>query len=293
MKRRSNVVLAPAKINLALAVTDRRPDGYHSLETVFQSISLADRVKVVLTGKEGISCSCGDLSGDQNLAYQAAKLFLERYKMLVPTGNPVGTDIYIEKNIPLQAGLAGGSSDGAAVLRALNALLDNPFSPDSLLELAQECGSDTAFCLRGGTQWGKGTGTSLSELPALPEMDILLVKPPGGISTAEAYRIFDQIGVCASLDKDEWISLLKSQDKQQIAGRLTNALEQAAFRLLPEIADIKNKMIQEGCLGALMSGSGSAVFGILEDQNKGQEIAGKFHAQGYVHTWLVKTISKT
>lgn len=292
MGEKSIEVLAPAKINLALAVSAKRADGYHSLETVFQSISLVDRVKVTLKKSRGISCFCGDLSGEKNLAYQAARLFVEQCQVEGLSGGQAGIEIAIEKKIPVQAGLAGGSSDAASVLRALNILFSCPFSYDTLLELAKKCGSDAAFCLKGGTQWGEGTGTDLKDLPPAPEMDILLVKPSRGISTAEAFRIYDEIGEYSALNMDLWVDLLKAQDRKTIAMKLSNSLEKAAFRLLPELIGIKELLLRGGCLGALMSGSGSAVFGIVQNQDKGKEIAELLMAKGISGTWLVKTTNE-
>jgi 4-diphosphocytidyl-2-C-methyl-D-erythritol kinase len=290
MKKLSSVVLAPAKINLALAVTAKRADGFHSLQTVFQSISLVDRVKVTIKN-QGIACYCGDLSGEKNLAYKAAQVFLEQYKAMDLLKGPVGVEITIEKNIPLQAGLAGGSSNAAAVLRAMNILFSSPFSYEKLLEIAKKCGSDTAFCLKGGTQWGEGTGTDLTELPSAPEMDILLVKPSQGISTAFAYQIFDEVGEYSTLSKNLWADLLKAKEPKLIGRNLSNSLERAAICLLPEIARIKDLLLQGGCHGALLSGSGSTVFGIVQDKKQGKEIAKLLSDQGFVNTWLVKTIN--
>ncbi|HHV63754.1 MAG TPA: 4-(cytidine 5'-diphospho)-2-C-methyl-D-erythritol kinase [Peptococcaceae bacterium] len=291
MIEKSLTLDAPAKINLSLAITGKRTDGYHNLQTIFQSVSLADRVQVTLTKTKDISCLCGNLSGEQNLAYQAARLFWDSYQTSVPGVSLSGIEIKIEKNIPLQAGLAGGSSDAAAVLRALNLLSGNPFSMTELLWLACRCGSDTAFCLRGGTQWGEGTGTDLSPLPPAPKMDMVLAKPEGGISTAEAYRLFDESCRYASLERELWVKLLKEGATDKIGQHLFNSLEKVAFQLLPEIKVIKDIMLQEGCLGALMSGSGSAVFGIAKNKEHGQKVVQALQEKGVRHTWLVKTLN--
>jgi len=291
MKNDSLVVPAPAKINLSLAVTDKRADGFHGLATVFQSISLFDRVEVKLTN-QGIACWCGNLSGEGNLAHKAAQAFFQQLYANGETRSTAGVEIIIDKKIPWQAGLGGGSSDAAAVLRALNTLLDNALSDDQLLQCAKMCGSDTAFCLKGGTQWGEGTGTDLSDLPPSPEMHLLLVKPSTGVNTADAYQVFDKVGNYATLDKKLWVELLRGKDLKRIGENLTNSLETAAFQLLPEIRWIKEQLIRGGCLGALMSGSGSTVFGILEDERQGKQLAAQFANLGIFQTWLVKTIEK-
>lgn len=291
MENKSAVVSAPAKINLALAIHARRNDGYHSMETVFQSVSLSDRVKVAIRKKQGITCLCGGLSGEGNLAYRAAKLFIEQFKTLESSAEEAGVQIKIEKRIPVQAGLAGGSTDAAAVLRALNYLFDYPFSYNTLIEIAKKCGSDTPFCLKGGTQWGAGTGTDLEELPPAPAMDILIVKPYQGISTVEAYRVFDEIGEYASLNKNLWIDILNKKDIVSISQELSNSLEKAAFKLLPDIIRIKQVLLAGGALGALMSGSGSAVFGIVQDKKHGRKIAKLLADRGFKETWLVQTVN--
>ncbi|UWG97721.1 4-(cytidine 5'-diphospho)-2-C-methyl-D-erythritol kinase [Dehalobacter sp. DCM] len=288
MKELSMNMLAPAKINLALAITDKRPDGYHGLETIFQTVALYDRVNVAFKGK-GISCFCGELSGNINLAYQAARTFLEVYEAM-GFGHIPGVEITIEKQIPMQAGLAGGSSDAATVLIAINQLAGNPLTYEQLLECAKKCGSDTAYCLRGGTQWGEGTGTILEELPPAPEMDILLVKPRQGVSTAEAYRLFDDQGRFANLEKDVWFDVLRSADVPRIGQLLANNLESAVFKLVPEISTLKALLLEGGCMGALMSGSGSAVFGIIKDVEQGEKMRRILLDEGFNHHWLVKTI---
>ncbi|MCM1565075.1 MAG: 4-(cytidine 5'-diphospho)-2-C-methyl-D-erythritol kinase [Dehalobacter sp. 4CP] len=288
MKENSVVVLAPAKINLALAVNDIRADGYHSLETVFQSVSLFDRVEITLQGG-GISCLCGELSGEKNLAYQAAGLFLDEYKTRTSGAIP-GVEIKIEKHIPLQAGLAGGSSDAAAVLIGLNRLLSNPFSYEHLVGLAKQCGSDTAFCLLGGTAWGEGTGSELQELPPAPEMDIILVKPEQGVSTADAYRLFDKRAEFSKLNQQRWVSVLSAARIDTIGRMLSNDLENIVFDLVPKISVLKRLLLEGGCLGALMSGSGSTMFGIVKDYSQGEKMRKVLAEKGYHQTWLVKTI---
>ncbi|KUO60510.1 MAG: 4-diphosphocytidyl-2C-methyl-D-erythritol kinase [Gracilibacter sp. BRH_c7a] len=281
--------IAPAKINLALAVTGLRADGFHMIQTVFQTISLFDRIEVELKG-EGITCACGDLSGESNLAYKAAASFIEELKGKQNISGNMGITITIEKNIPLQAGLAGGSADAAAVLRGLNKLYSHPFSYEELLEIAASCGSDTAFCLKGGTQWGEGTGTNLTKLPQAPELNLLLVKPIKGVNTSEAYRLFDETGEISFLDKDLWADVLQKGDGEQIGKLMVNSLEKSAFMLVPEIKHIKELLLEGGCWGALMSGSGSAVFGILPDIETGIGLTKSLVNEGFLETWIVKTI---
>lgn len=283
MKEDCLVAFAYAKINLGLTVREKRPDGYHELQTVMQTIGLYDTVKLSLAGCE-IKCICGGLSGPKNLAYQAAERFMKGLNL------HKGVRIEIKKKIPIQAGLAGGSSDAAAVLRGLNHLLNKPYSQEELLELANQLGSDVAFCLQGGTQWAEGRGEKLFALPAAPEMDIILVKPWQGINTGESYHRFDQLGKEHPLNFEAWQEALSSLSIERIASLLSNDLEIGSQSLLPEIADVKKGLMEAGCYNALMSGSGSAVFGIAHSAAQAQDIALSFKNKGY-SVWVTKTIT--
>lgn len=282
-------ILAPAKINLALAVTGLRDDGFHNLQTVFQTISLYDCVRVELK-KEGLSCSCGEYSGEQNLAYRAVDLFL---KELALNGTPIDAGIHIDikKNIPVQAGLGGGSSDAAAALQAANEIFDKPLSAVELLKIAQLCGSDTAFCFLQGTYWGEGTGINLERLPDISRMNIVLVKPQKGVDTREAYRLFDILGQCTSLDKEKWLTAIQTASIDLISDLLYNSLESVSIRLVPEIGLLKSIMLEEGCLGTLMSGSGSAVFGIVRDYERGIAVKRRLFNEGFNKVWQVQTVN--
>ncbi|WP_425805795.1 4-(cytidine 5'-diphospho)-2-C-methyl-D-erythritol kinase [Desulfitobacterium sp. Sab5] len=283
MKEDCLVTFAYAKVNLGLAVREKRQDGYHELQSVMQTIGLYDTIKLSLTGCE-IECICGGLSGPKNLAYQAAERFIGGLNL------EKGIRIEIKKKIPIQAGLAGGSSDAAATLRGLNHLLNKPYSQEELLELANQLGSDVAFCLQGGTQWAEGRGERLFALPAAPEMDIILVKPWQGINTGESYRRFDQLGKEHPLNLETWQEALSALSIERIASLLSNDLEIGSQSILPEIADIKKDLREAGCYNALMSGSGSAVFGIARSETQARDIALSFKNKGY-SVWVTKTIT--
>lgn len=278
-------ILAYAKINLALAVAGRREDGFHELETVMQSIELHDIVQVRQKGR-GMVCQCGELSGPGNLAYKAAEVFLEYW------GKPENIEINIAKHIPLQAGLAGGSSDAAATLLALNELFARPFNLLILKEMAEKCGADVPFCLLGGTKWAAGKGEKLEELPAAPRLELVLVKPEAGVNTGEAYRRFDAAGKSTRLERSRWETVLQGGSVLELAGLLSNDLEQVSLELVPEISGIKQLLLQKGCLGALMSGSGSAVFGIARDEVHASEVAGIMLKKGYTNVWRTRTFNK-
>ena len=273
---------AYAKLNLALAIHGIREDGYHELQSVMQSIDLHDIVRVRRRG-EKVVCRCGDLSGPGNIAYKAAVLFLEQL------GQFDGLEIEIIKNIPVQAGLAGGSTDAAATLRLLNQLYGEPLSQEELLALARRCGTDVAFCLRGGTRWATGRGERLEELPSAPELHLVLVKPLAGVKTREAYLRFDLVGQGGRLTKTNWEKALLQNSTQQIADLLYNDLELASTQIVPEILVLKQHLLEAECYGALMSGSGSCVFGIAQGKQHALEVAGQLRKKGFKNVWVTRT----
>ncbi|KLU62061.1 4-diphosphocytidyl-2-C-methyl-D-erythritol kinase [Peptococcaceae bacterium CEB3] len=274
-------MFAYAKVNLALAISGLREDQYHELESVMQSVELHDVVRVGRRGS-GLVCHCGSLSGPQNLAYQAANLFLQRW------GRQEGIEIEITKHIPVEAGLAGGSSDAAAVLRALNRLFGFPYTPDILREMAAALGADVPFCLAGGTMWATGRGEVLEALPAAPALPLVLVKPRPGVNTEEVYRRWDWSGPRSRLKREDWQAVLRRPAAAKVAALLSNALEPAAIELVPAIAEIKAKLLRAGCLGALMSGSGSAVFGLAESDSRAQEIAKNLGQDQSWQIWVTR-----
>ncbi|AFM39167.1 4-diphosphocytidyl-2-C-methyl-D-erythritol kinase [Desulfosporosinus acidiphilus SJ4] len=282
MKQSFVTTFAHAKINLALAVLGIRDDGYHELQSVMQSIDLHDVVRVRRAG-EKVTCHCGELSGSGNIAHIAAELFLQEL------GLSEGVEIHIEKHIPIQAGLAGGSSDAAATLRLLNKLFDNPLTKKTLLELAGKCGADVAFCLGGGTMWAAGRGEELDFLPKAPCLDLVLVKPRAGVNTREAYQRFDRDGRSGFLVRADWENALRESSPQQIAALLYNDLEIASIPLVPEISDLKQQLLAEKCYGALMSGSGSCVFGIAQSGEHARQVAEKLKNRGHKNVWVTKT----
>ncbi|MBC2722718.1 4-(cytidine 5'-diphospho)-2-C-methyl-D-erythritol kinase [Desulfosporosinus sp.] len=274
---------ANAKINLALAIKGIREDGYHELESVMQSIGLHDIVRVRRSG-EKVVCRCGALSGPGNLAYKAAVEFLDQ------CGQTEGIEIEIEKHIPIQAGLAGGSTDAAATLRLLNELYGEPLSKDELLKLACRCGTDVAFCLRGGTMWATGRGEQLEVLPTALKLDLVLIKPEAGVNTSEAYRQFDLTGQTGSLIRTEWEKALSGDSVQRIAELLYNDLEPASIQMVPDIQHYKQLLLDAGCYGALMSGSGSSVFGIAEGAQHAMHIAETLRKKGLKYVYATTTV---
>ena len=257
------VVLAPCKVNLTLDITGRRDNGYHDMEMVLLTADLCDRVTVTLTQGEGIQVSCdkpGIPLDDRNLAVRAARLFWQR------AGQPErGLAIWIEKNIPMEAGLAGGSADGAAVLVALNVLAGSPFTMQELEEMALPLGADVPFCLRGGVAIARGIGEKFTPLPPLPDCYLVLAKPWEGVSTAQAFHRADSLGIPIHPDTQAMAEAIQAGDLLQIGKMLYNVLEPAAE--LPVLAQLRELLTDSGALGAVMTGSGSAVVGLFGEQS--------------------------
>ena len=238
-------VPAYAKINLSLAVTGVREDGMHTLRTVMQTISLCDTVEVQRAETLTFTCSEPSLAGEDNLCVKAAKAFYGA------TGLAEGASIRLEKKIPTGAGLGGGSSDAATVLRLLNRLYGFPLSEDALFSLAAKLGADVPFCLYGGKCLCTGVGDVLSPLPDDEERALVIAKGPGSLSTAEMYRRLDAHGVPSGVP---------SGVSSGVPSGAENEFEPVAIELLPEIGDLKRALTDLGGTGAQMTGSGSALF---------------------------------
>lgn len=262
-------VKAPAKINLTLDIIGKRADGYHDVAMVMQAISLYDTVTVEQVDGEGdavrISCPMyPDVPCDEsNIACKAVRAFYQYTNV-----QPVPLDITIEKVIPTQAGLAGGSADGAAVVLALNQLFSTHLKMEEMAEICAHIGSDVPFCLLGGTMLATGTGTTLKKLHAMPKCHIVVCKPEVSVSTAAAYAACDARPSKGFLYTDELIKRLYSRDIRGLSTCLYNEFEQVME--LPEIHEIKQQMISCKALGCSMSGSGSAVYAIFINEKKAQ-----------------------
>ena len=256
-------VKAAAKVNLTLDITGKRPDGYHNIRTVMQSVGIFDTVTLTENSSKEITVSCNhpDVPCDErNIVYKCAAAFYK--KSGIECG---GLHIHIEKNIPTQAGLAGGSADGAAVVVGLNALCGNIFSGSELEEIGGTVGADIPFCIHGGTVLCEGTGTTLTPLENIPECYFVLVKPPVGISTAQAYNAVDSRTSSPEPSTDKMLDSLNNIEK--IGKFLRNDFEDTLN--ITELLDIKRELVSfGGCFGACMSGSGSTVFGIFTDKEK-------------------------
>lgn len=253
---------AYAKLNISLDVSRAREDGYHDMLMVMQSVSLADELKLELNGSGSIKASCNlpyIPRGDDNLAVKAVRLLLEK-----TSNGKLGADIRIEKTIPVGAGMAGGSTDAAAAIRACNRELGSPLGESELLELAAKTGSDVPFCLIGGTALAQGRGELLTELPDFPDCCFVIAKPEFSISTPEFFRALDSIKLRMHPDTDGIISALEAGDLKNICRRMYNVFEDVPDRRLRAVSEIKSALSEAGSLGAIMTGTGSAVFGIFE-----------------------------
>lgn len=256
---------APAKVNLTLDVIGKRADGYHELETVMHQIDLVDKISIsfapISSPRIKVHSSSSLIPHDHNnLAWKAAQLFLDTY---VPGA---GVEIFIEKNIPVGAGLAGGSTDAAAVILGLDILYDCNIKKEELLEMAAVIGSDVPFCLWGGSVLARGRGEVLEPLPGNRPLQMVVVKPDFQLSTAEVYRALDLSTIDKRPDTCAFLEAWKNYDIINISKNIGNVLESVSVRKHPEIILIKEMLKEGGALNALMSGSGPSVFGIFNEK---------------------------
>lgn len=281
-------IQAPAKLNLTLDVLGRREDGYHDLKMVMQSITLADRLTLRPGRAPGIQVSSSFHflpTGEKNLAGKAAVCF---YQAL---GRPArDLDISITKHVPVCAGMAGGSSDAAAVLRALNRLEGAPFSPEELAHVGEAVGSDVPYCVLGCTALAQGRGEVLTPLSPLPHCWVVACKPDFPVSTPELFARIDSCRIRRRPDADGLMAALEQGDLMEVARRMYNVFEDVLpERQLARVADIKNTLIQQGALGANMSGTGPTAFGLFSSQSQAQA-AYDVLKQRYQEVFLAETV---
>lgn len=278
---------ANAKINLALDVLNRRPDGYHTVRMIMQSLSLCDTLTLRKTDTPDITLVAlnpqhfPDVTWDEhNLIYKAAKLFLDTY----PAEN--GVQIVIDKQIPSAAGLAGGSSDAAATLKGLNLLFETGLSTEDLQALGVKLGADVPYCLQLGTALSEGIGEILTPLKPAPALYCTLVKPATAVSTKYVYEHLD-LSTAKHPDIDAALAAIDKGNITELCNNLDNILEPVARTLCPEVAEIEEKLKEMGALGACMSGSGPTVFGLFTDGNAAIEAAEYFLDHGYAERSFV------
>lgn len=292
------IIKAYAKINLGLDVVRKRADGYHDVKMIMQMIDVFDTLDinfgiessenaVDLGGLGKISVVCGDENvpcDETNLVCKSAKAFLEY------TGKKADISVKIEKNIPVGAGLAGGSTDAAAVLRALNVLLKTDLSDTELMKIAKNIGADVPFCVVGNTYLAEGIGEILTPVKSNIKFDILLVKPPFSVSTPSVYKslVLDENTTHPDIDKIK--NALEDGNVSVIYENLGNTLEDVTLKMYGEVGKIKGNLKNLGASAVLMSGSGPSVFAIFDDRQK-LDGAYKIMKEKYKQTYLTSTIN--
>ncbi len=266
------ILKANAKINLSLDVLGKREDGYHELEMVMCEIPLYDVVEIQKSDSIKMKCNLPYIpTDDRNIAVKAAKAFFEY------TGITGGADIRIEKNIPVCAGLAGGSTDGAAVLKGLNILYNAGVSDDELEKIGDTVGKDVPFCIRGGVCLAKGTGEKLTSLNRLSGCYIVLVKPENiNVSTKDIFTKYDSIKPELHPYTRGIVEALEANDIKNLSRMMYNVLENVTVQMHPVIDEIKNTFIKNGALGAVMSGSGPSVFAVFDNESSAKEAYEEF-----------------
>ena len=280
-------VYANAKLNLTLDVLGKRPDGYHDLCMVMQSVDLRDTLVLEQTEEPGISVKtdlCFLPNDDRNLAAKAARAFFAY------TGKEMGLSIRIAKRIPVCAGTAGGSSDAAAVLRGLNEMTGAGLSLTQLAKIGESVGSDVPYCVLGTTALAEGRGEVLTQLSPLPACWAVLCKPAFSVSTPELFGRIDGHKITCRPDTAGVLSALERGNLQEVARRMYNVFEDA----LPErhrrtVSEIKAVLIAEGALGACMSGTGSTVFGLFDEEETAKR-AFRVLQEQYSETFLCRTV---
>lgn len=253
---------AYAKINLGLDVVGRLENGYHEVRMIMQTVGIYDVLTLnKIPSGIVVTTDNGELPTDENnLIYKSAKLMREKY------GITEGVQIHLEKNIPIAAGMAGGSTDAAATFLGMNQLFTIGATEEELRELGVKVGADVPYCIMGGTALAEGIGEKLSRLPSPPDCYLLVAKPDINVSTKYVYEHLDAEGVDRHPDIDGMIEALHQGSLEGIVSRLGNVLENVTVKRYPIINEIKQCMLENGALGSLMSGSGPTVFGIFTDR---------------------------
>ena len=282
---------ANAKINLFLDVVGKMENGFHEIRSVMHSVDLSDsisierlscgedRISIFVKGKYFLPCN------NKNLAYRAAELFSETLC------EGLSVRIVIHKRIPVSAGLAGGSSDAAAVLKALNRINSYPFTREMLCKIGEKLGSDVPYCILGKTQLCEGRGEKMQMLPFKKKMNFVVAVGDEHVSTAAAYAKLDELygdfRERSSETKQKYDALIKAieeQDVRKIGANMYNIFESAVLPMCPQAQAIKEKMLENGALGAMMSGSGPSVFGIFESRAEAERVSTLIGGNAFVVT---------
>ena len=263
---------ALGKINLGLDILGKRPNGYHDVRMVMQTVMLYDDVTLEKKEEEGIelTTNLSFLPVDSgNIAYKAAKLLIDEFDL---SG---GIKIHLEKHIPVAAGMAGGSTNAAAVLYGMNKMYELGLTTEELMERGVKLGADVPYCIMRGTVLAEGIGEILTPLAPLPKCYVLIAKPQFSASTKEIYEKYDSKTDIIHPDIDAIMDGLQNDDIKKVAANMGNVLEQVMIPDYPILDEVKKAMMDNGALGAMMSGSGPTVFGIFDDRKLAKEAAAK------------------
>lgn len=276
---------AYAKINISLDVVGKREDGYHFLKMIMQTIDLYDLISFNKI-KEGIKITCNKPYvplDERNLVYKAAKLCMETFDI------KSGIEINLKKNIPVSAGLAGGSTDAAATLKAMKDLFNINIETSELMKLGLKLGADVPFCMEGGTALCEGIGEKITHLPHFKNHILILVKPNFGVPTKEVYQNLDITKIFKHPNTEAIIKAMEAQNIKFVADNMKNVLENVTLKKHKILKEIKNDMLEMGALGAMMSGSGPTVFSFFDDMLKAQFCYDKLKGK-YKEVFISRTI---
>lgn len=268
---------AYGKINLGLDVIRKRPDGYHDLDMIMQMVDVYDDIVITKnkTGKIEVKTDTAVLSnGKDNLAYMAAKMLMDEFKI------KDGVNIYINKRIPIAGGMAGGSSDCATTLMGINQLFELGLSKEELMERGVKLGADVPYCVLGGTAIARGIGEVLTPLPEPADCHVIIAKPPVSVSTAYVYGHIKPLEITKRPDIEAMAQSIKDGDLKKMASLIYNVMEDVTVGEYPIISEIKQVMLDNGALNSIMSGSGPTVFGLFDDKEKAQQCVKTLEEKG-------------
>ena len=278
---------AYAKINLSIDVLGKRPDGYHEVKMIMQTLMLHDIV-IVKKGIGNINIECSNKwipKGEKNIAYKAAALMMDKF------GIKDGIDINIKKSIPVSAGLAGGSADAAAVFKAINELYELGLNTNELMQLGKTIGADVPYCIVGGTALAQGIGEKITLLSSFPCTDVLIIKPPFGVSTAWVYENLRLNEIHIRPDIQALQMGIEKQNITEVSREMINVLELVTIKRYSVIEKLKKQLIQNGAKGSLMSGSGPSVFGLFENKDAANKALENIKSRK-MQCFLTKTINE-
>ena len=287
MKQRV-IIRGMAKVNLALDVLGRRENGYHDVRMIMQTVNLYDKLTLEkLEGKEiQIACNTGELPlDDSNLIFKAARLFFEAYE------TAEGVFVNLEKNIPIAAGMAGGSTDAAATLIALNEMFDAGFTKQQLAEIGVKIGADVPYCIYGGTCLSEGIGEILTPVPNQLQCFVVIAKPEFSVSTKFVYENLHVERIERHPDIDGMLNAIHRGSLPEVADKMENILENVTAKKYPQIEEMKECLMANGAMKALMSGSGPTVFGIFDKEDVAEKAFEELKKTGLVSQGTVTTFA--